>query len=178
MSLTDNAKLVVESFSGQMADGVHYVYSPEAIKAAVQLARAVMDAVEEREGVCPYCRAVTIYCEPDLTEWKCGSHSRNHQSDECKDRQIAILTARLATVSADLAEHKRRLLEQSAVLNSVRQEREELKQRIAASPVAWVQFGNHNNPCEISEDRETFWAGEHPPGTLRKVRLLEVRDGE
>jgi len=66
----------------------------------------------------------------------------------------------------------------AARLAEVEAEIAALKQRIAASPVAWVQFGNHNNPCEISEDRETFWAGEHPPGTLRKVRLLEVRDGE
>lgn len=53
-----------------------------------------------------------------------------------------------------------------------------LKQRVAEAPMAWVQFGNHNNPCEISDDRETFWAGEHPPGTLRQCRLLEVKDGK
>ncbi len=159
MSLTDDAKLVVEAFSGQMADGVHYVYSPESIKAAVRLATAYIEAGGVEGGECPWCGAARHYEE----RYECGSWVAEPktcgpwQTIECKDRQIANLTARMATVSAErddaaenarieanntnewmkrfasseaeLADHKRRLLEQSATLNAVRQERDELKRK-------------------------------------------------
>lgn len=112
MTLTDDARLVVEAFSGQMADGVHYVYSPESIKAAVRLATAYIEAGRVDGGECPRCGAERMWqvsnSENGVTidRFECGTKRVCDNAPEptaiCKDRKIAILTARLATVQEEL----------------------------------------------------------------------------
>ncbi len=132
MSLTDDARLVVDSELGPHKFNNIATVSADSWKAAVQLARAVLDAVDERECGCKVCGEPLPYrirYEGEAAPIDTGTCGPEYRL-ECRSRQIANLTARLATVSADLAEHKRRLLEQSATLNSVRQSRDEYKRRL------------------------------------------------
>ena len=126
MSLTDDARLVVDSGLGPHKFNHIATVSVDSWKAAVRLATAYIEAGRVDGGECPRCGAVAAWCTVEAKQWQCGSHSRSGQTERCKDIQIANLTARLATVSAELADHKRRLGEQSATLNAVRQERDEL----------------------------------------------------
>ena len=120
MSLTNDARLVIEAFGPE-----HERSQVE--DAAVRLATAYIEAGKVEGGGCQFCGA------PEASEvsMECGTwwdvFDGWVRSEQCRDSQIARMTARLATVSAELADHKRRLMEQSAVLNAVRQARDELK---------------------------------------------------
>lgn len=102
MSLTDDARLVVDDFA-KFVDGLsYYAPNPEAVKASVRLATAYIEAGRVDGGGCLTCGGCgsvdsggfTPYGSPiDVPCPDCGT--------EDKDRQIAILTARLATVSAE-----------------------------------------------------------------------------
>lgn len=117
MSLTDDARLVVE-----IKNHPDWAELTDWGKASVRLAKAVLDANEAVEGGCPWCGEDTCgSCLRPSGKWARGS--------DCYNRQIARLTAKLATASSDLADHQQRLMRQSAELNAVRQERDELKRK-------------------------------------------------
>lgn len=142
MSPTDDAKLVVDSELGPQQCRTVVTVPTDVWKAAARLATAYVEAGGVDGGGCPWCGASLSFDgagHGDERIYDCGSISDpmragKTQTTQCKDRQIATLTARLATMSADLAEHKRRLMEQSAVLNAVRQERDAYKRRVLNLP--------------------------------------------
>lgn len=125
MTLTDDAKLVAETI-GKMrqAPGPLSVLPDGYDEACLRLAKAYIEAgMIDCEDGCPACGAK----KSSAHGWDCGTVLQfgGHvlRSWTCQDRQIARLTAKLATVSADLADHQQRLMRQSDELNAVRQER-------------------------------------------------------
>lgn len=150
MSLDDDARLVVETVGKlRQAPGPLSVLPDGYDEACLRLAKAVLDADEAVDGGCEFCGAAA---KPDFDDvaMTCGSwwdvFDGWVRSKECIDRQIAHLTAKLAEESerrsetvamcsqlqSELADHQQRLMRQSAELNAVRQERDELKRKTGA----------------------------------------------
>ena len=142
MSLTNDARLVIEAFGPE-----HERSQVE--DAAVRLATAYIEASKVDGGGCPFCGAEICETHALGVYYMCGTAKGGYgQSGYCRLQQIATLTARWAEeqerrsetvamceqLSAELADHKRRLMEQSAVLNSVRQERDAYKRRVLNLP--------------------------------------------
>ena len=121
MSLTDDARLVVESELGPHKFNHIATVSVDSWNAAVRLATAYIEAGKLDGDGCPRCGCELLETLITSRRFACGVVDHGQQQDGgryvteattgCLRNQIANLTARLATVSAELAEHKRRLME-------------------------------------------------------------------
>lgn len=105
MTLREDAKLVDECVPSRVSHISGAVVPDHVFEAAVRLANAVLDADEAVEGGCPWCGAGGARVYDMGTQWSCLSWKMNDGSEvstgECRDRQIARLTAKLATVSEE-----------------------------------------------------------------------------